>query len=707
MTSPAASASAPAPGLPDGRAATLPRILGAIGLVCLAVITLASPGATRMYAWPWSVAYAGAVLAPVLALLARAFDPRRPLVLPSGLWCAAALASAITVLASALTSTYRESSLLWSAPLLAALASFLVAHDALRTAPDGAPTLRQLVGLGFGAVVLTSMALWLPNVPGKSLDYLSQSRNGYPLGHSNYTAGLAILALPWFTALALRSRGPLRLAWSLIGSLAFVMFLSSSSRSGMVGLAAAAFTALLLARFPWRRKLAVTAALVVGSLALVVANPRTRTMLTPGDPAAAPNLSNVQRAAMVTAAQRMGSDRPLLGWGPGTTPLVYPSYRAGLDAGAENVLQLHSTPAQLWAELGVGGLLCALLGALALLSSLRSTSFGPSASAPSQPVADDNRFALAAASALVGYAVFCLADWQLDVPAFGFAVACLAASLAAFAAPPPSAAPPYTGRILGFVTLSAVAVVILLGHRDPAPELNVRALDLARDPARRAEAITLLRQSLALNPDQEIAHFNLGWLLVVRDPADAERHFLEALHLVPDKGGVYFGLGLSRLNQNRPAEAARAFALECLSDPLFLSSPWWREPAVASVRAATATEFSSIAARAQNSLPAHTWAATQLAHVATLTPGLLPTAPNAPELSYRRERTAYPVLMRNLDLPPPIDLYDVREFTPVATTLSASPLPPKGWLPTTLLLELLDAPTPSDKNRNSKIEIRK
>ena len=52
------------------------------------------------------------------------------------------------------------------------------------------------------------------------------------------------------------------------------------------------------------------------------------------------------------------------------------------------------------------------------------------------------------------------------------------------------------------------------------------------------EYFALLRESLALNPDQEIAHFNLGWLLVVRAPAEAERHFLAAARLVPDKGGA-------------------------------------------------------------------------------------------------------------------------------------------------------------------------
>jgi hypothetical protein len=63
---------------------------------------------------------------------------------------------------------------------------------------------------------------------------------------------------------------------------------------------------------------------------------------------------------------------------------------------------------------------------------------------------------------------------------------------------------------------------------------------------------------------------------------------------------------------------------------------------------------------------------------------------------YRRQRTGYPVLMRNLDLPAPVDLFDVQE-----NALATGPLvflfPPKSWLPSPLLLEFLDNPRPSPR----------
>ena len=665
MTRPADAASAPAtsPGL-------LPAI-ASIGVACLAVITLASPGATRMFAWPWSLAYAGALLAPVLLLLLRAFDRTRPLVLPAPAWTFTALACASTVLASALASPWRGPGLLSSAPLLAAVALCFVLFDALRSGRLRPARLDLCVGLAFTATLLTSLVLWLPTTFGRSLALIADARNPFPLGHASYTAGLALLALPWLCTLALRTAGRTRLGWSIATALALLLLVSSGSRAAIPALAALGVVALLRSPLDRKRKVLLALALPLAALLVTVANPRTRAMLTRADPAAAPNLSNVQRSAMLTAAARMGADRPLLGWGPGTTPLAYPRFRAGLDGGAENVLQLHSTPAQLWAELGAAGLACALaLAAFALHAFVRSPAPSP------------------AALALVGYAVFSLADWQLDVPVFAFAVALCLAQLAPTAAPSP-----LLPRFLGSFTLFALATLALLGRPDPTPALNVRALALARTapPAAPAEVVALLRESLALNPDQEIAHFNLGWLLLITDPAAAERAFLEAIHLVPDKGGVYFGLGLARLNQNRPAAAARAFALECLNDPAFLSSPWWREPAFAPLLPATRAEFAHLASLTATALhrnPHPTWAAAQLPRVAALAPRL-GDVPAGPERSYRRERTAYPVLARNLDLPPPLDLYDVRELT---APPASAPLPSKSWLPSPLLLELLDAP---------------
>lgn len=682
MTRPAvpddAPAASPALGPDSSRLRWLVVLLAVGGAGCLAAISLASPGATRMYSWPWSLAWLGAVALPALLLAVRAFEPVRPLALPSRPWLALALVSTVVVLASALASPHRETSLLWSAPLLAGVAVFLVVFDGLqRCAENGERNgrlLEQLL-LGFFLVLaVASIGLWLERLPRLSGREVFDARNPFTLGHSNYTAGLALLMLPTAATLAVRRRGRWRAAAVGVAGLALVMLFTSGSRGGLLGLAAMTGAALVVSPLDRRRKTQLFALAILAGLAFTIAHPRTRAVFQRAEPASVPNISNVQREAMVFAGLRMGADRPLLGWGPGTTPLVYPRYRAGLAGGAENVLQLHSLPVQLWAELGAAGL--AGLFAFGLLAARAAAR------------------ARVAAVTLAGYGVFALTDWQLDVPLFATLAAVFAARLAARAAPPKSNLLGYSlagpaRRVVGGLALAGVVVVAGFGRRDPAPELNVRALALAREPGQADRAIALLRASLALNPAQEIAHFNLGWLLLVREPAEAGRHFAAAAQLVPDKGGVYFGLGLARLNEGRRSDAAEAFALECLNDPRFLFSPWWGEPAIGATREATALAFARALARARTLLPEDTWAADQLAAVAEAGLRLGQVAPG-PEHSHRRERTGYPVLMRNLDLPPPLDLFDVREFAHRPADASAAGLPPKGWLPSPLLLKLLE-----------------
>jgi len=654
------------------------RLLAYGGLGGLAVLTLINDGATRMYAMPWTALLAFTCAAPVLALALRAFSPANPLRLPSAGWLAVAAATALVPLAAAVLSPYRGASLLQAALPVAAVAFFLLLNDWIAQDPARRrPGLELALGAAAALIVAVSFGEWVRvtlRLPSAEIfsRALFERRNLFPLGHANYTAGLMLLALPWLFAATRRDSPWPRAVIGLVLGVALVNLFLSGSRGGIIGLAALGAVGLAVAGLGWKRFLFASAGVVLLAGALAVANPRIRQLLAPADPAAAPSISSVQRSAMLQAAVGMGNDRPLLGWGPGTTPLVYPRYRHSLDGGAENVLQLHSTPAQLWAETGAAGLLVA---AGFLFLALRGW-----------------RQARVAAAALAGYAAFAFTDYQLDVPVFSAAVAALAALLVP--AESPGAAAAGVRRILAGAVLGAAGVIAVFGARDPAPALNTEALALARNPAQRDQAVALLRQSLALNPDQEIAHFNLGWLLVMPDPAAAEKHFLAAAHLVPDKGGVYFGLGLARLGLGRTDDAARAFALECLNEPLFLASPWWSEPAIAAQRKRTIDHFYAFLARATGpaSPTVATWWDFQVPRLRSLAPRLgQPSAGD--EKAFQRDRLGYPVLMRNLDLPVPTDLYVVRE-DPRFPASVPFPLPSKGWLPSSRLLNLLDASAP-------------
>jgi hypothetical protein len=190
-----------------------------------------------------------------------------------------------------------------------------------------------------------------------------------------------------------------------------------------------------------------------------------------------------------------------------------------------------------------------------------------------------------------------------------------------------------------------------------------------------AAAIAPLRTSLAANPDLEYAHYNLGWLLLDSAPAEAAAHFRAASRLAPQRGGVYFGLGLARMNAGDPSSAARALATECLHDPAFFWSPEWRAPALAALRPV------ALALLTEAKLPAN--ADTTRLHEAWS----LASPPLADGPRYRRIRTGYGVLLGHPDGPAPVDA-NIQIGTDLPPAL-AGLVPPKGWLPGPFLLGFL------------------
>lgn len=644
------------------------RVLAGTGLLALGVTSLVYPASSQIYAEPISLAYAVLLTIPVIALLTQSAT-RSTWALPSRIWTVGPLLLGLVILLSAWLSPYQPTVLRWSSLPLAAIALFFWISTWLnRDRPARSESLLRALAIGTSALSSVSLLQWTAQLlrhgfgPGL-LEWLGAVRNPFPLGHSNYTAGFVVLGLPFLVHAAYRAKATARTVWISATFIALLALITSGSRGGLIGLGVLIVASVFNLKLRPRSLLLL---LAVGAVTLTVVSfthPRIRSLIGPSDPSAPPNISSVQRLAMAEAGFAMGRDRPVWGWGLHSTPLVYPRYRAQLDGGAENVLQLHSAPIELWA--GLGGLGLGISGILILLALSQWRR---------QP---------AAAIALLGYTAFALTDYQLDLPVI---LAGLAVTIALLA--PPSSRPFRLERLpkilIAAGTITTTGIVLLIGREDPTPRLNIAALTLAQNPELADRAIGLLEDSLSLNPDQEIAHFNLGWLKVVSRPAEAESHFRSALQLVPDKGGAYFGLGLARLNQNHPDRAARAFALECLNDPTFINSPWWQVPTIADHRDATQLGFEIYLEKLATQLPPNSWAGHQITALRQRAPELgIP--PPGPERTLRRERTGYPVLMRNLNLPPPVDLFDVRE------SLNPPPhLPSKGWIPSPLLLSLLD-----------------
>jgi O-antigen ligase len=650
------------------------RLLSGVGLVALGFSTLIYPASSQIYASPVSFAYGLLLAVPVVAILLHSAT-QATWSLPSQLWTYLPLSLGLIILTSAWISPYQTTVLRWSAGPLAGIALFFWVHGWLQ--PSRATRLEViLTGLALGTAIFTlvSFGRWGAMLidhgfgPGV-VDWLGMVRNPFPLGHSNYTAGAIVLGLPFVVRAAARAQRTVRTAWIIAAFLAVFVLFTSGSRGGLLGLIILGILGVVSLRL---RPRYLAATLILGAIigaTLAFSHPRIREFLRPDDPSAPPNISSVQRLAMARAGWLMGVDRPLLGWGLHSTPLVFPRYRVQLTGGAENVLQLHSAPVEIWAGLGAAGVLAGIgLFGLALAGWRR------------QPTA---------AVALLGYAGFSLTDYQLDLPIIVTGLAFIGATLASPARKVfrlHRAA--RTGIAAGLIVSSGL--VLLIGREDPAPRLNVAALTLAQDPQLSAQAIAILEDSLSLNPDQEIAHFNLGWLQVMADPVAAETHFRAAIHLVPDKGGVYFGLGLARLNQGHLDGAAYAFALECLNDPSFIRSPWWGVTGITPHHEKTRSHFIQLVDHLASQLDSKSWAFLQLS-VLRKHADQLGTPQPGPARALRHERSGYPVLMRNLDIPRPVDLFDMREsFSPASTDL-----PAKGWLPTPLLLSLLDqGPSP-------------
>jgi O-antigen ligase len=647
-------ASAAGPIRPDESAPSQPaatsRIVVFAGVALLLVVTLANPSATRMHTWPWALAVALLWMLPLVLVCAH--------VGASTLWCAPspAISAGIAVLGvcsvlSAWWSPFSAASLARTWATLGGCAFFLLLHDGLRTTGTSraAKRIGQVVSLAGAAIVVASLVGWWREATGS----IWLVRNTAPFGHSNYTAGVLVLLLPWCACAAWSARGLARVVWTAVAAGGLLALAGTSSRGGVLALAATAgggvAVALAIAPWPRTRKLFVAAVTFGLVLAAVFANQRLRDLVLHRTWTDAARESNTQRSAMLAAGWKLGRERPLLGWGPGTVPLAYPAVRATLDGGVENVLQLHDTPVQLWATLGVPGLVALLLltgGTLAAAAKLlRQRQLSP-------PVC-------AATASLAGYGIFAFTDHQFDLPI----VAALAAvDLAILTSAVTSRAPRRLSPRIRFAGVAACCALALgpayaltrdllarhaydqgltalgkgdgekfLAEMDRATRLNpedpffqhqaagflLREREASsgteRQNALARAAADRLRSSLATGAHEEYAHFNLGWLhLALDEPSAAARHFIADAQLVPDKGGVYFGLGLALRSAGHTPEAIRAFALEWVNDPRSMLSPAWEVSSLAPLRPAVQAELWRLYARLRAEYPpaarAEAWA---------------------------------------------------------------------------------------------------
>ena len=505
---------------------------------------------------------------------------------------------------------------------------------------------RLLVRQGYVniAFIVVSLSLWtgqtlLPELARiKKLQQLGinlkfdfstiELRNWAPIGHQNYVAGYLLLCLPLLMGLGILHKGWRRWLWFAGMALGLVDLYTTNSRGGWLGLIVlviVGFSFLLgYGRLP-RLWLGLGG---IGILAAVVGimarDDRFSTLITDilsgkTDGQLAYRLINI------VTGWRMGIAHPFTGIGLGGVPLLYQAYRPAW-AGRESELayQLHTTPFQLWAEMGIWSIASSLL-AIALGVYLFYCWFQQSR----QAEYTDRILVWCLGASLLAYGVMSLTDYQLDNVCISGTIviflACLTStwqqqklSLKQSSAKPLSLVglgvviaaiiwliPVHRAWQLSHYGFSALAqnkidifVQSLTKATQLAPwepyypyqlgwnlgDLALQTQDITQRKQLTTEAIVWLAKGVKASPYREFGHSNLGWLLLNNRQPDAVEHFIRSAQLVPAKRGVFYSLGFGLLSQGKVDLAIEAFSLEGLRNPLeIVTSPIWRSPELSSI----------------------------------------------------------------------------------------------------------------------------
>ncbi|MEY3297759.1 MAG: hypothetical protein RLZZ597_1019 [Cyanobacteriota bacterium] len=649
---------------PAGRDAVDGTLLGLLTLALYTLFTLLPGSSTMMTAWPWVFLWQVALLLPMVWLLWQVWHkPLASLALGNGLdWVAALAVGGLGISTVAAEFPAQARWYAWAA--LGGVAA-LYALKGWCTGIDqrGADRVRAaLLCQGYLALafIVVSLGLWVLQIYrpelarlqalqqyGVETDFSFQFtslRNWHPIGHQNYVAGYLVLVIPLLVGLAGLAKDWQRWLWLGAVGLGLANLYTTSSRGGWLALMVAGFVglgvALVYSPLPRRWVLVGGAGATALMVALMLGNNRLRQALST---LASGNLGGELSYRVITnvVGWNMGKHAPFTGVGPGSVPLVYQAYRphwAGRDA--EMQFQLHSTPAQLWGELGLWGVVVplALAGVMVVLVVrwLRQDARQTPSGLPPLMV-------WCVLTALVGFGLISLTDYQLDIlPISGVLILYVATLAHTFwpgwgqrvDADGPGLAPREnpakdsgtTAKRSRLLTASGLGITLAMAlwlvpvhwawglsseafaalaksdlnrfaqtlehaHRLAPWEpyypyqlgwnLGDLSYQVTDNPDLRAallrDAIAWLEVGNDIVPDQEFGHSNLGWLLIEnQQPDQAKAAFQRSIALIPAKPGVFFGLGFSCFTQGDTACATEALALEILRNPVLLTSPVWQ-----------------------------------------------------------------------------------------------------------------------------------
>ncbi|TRU69503.1 MAG: O-antigen ligase domain-containing protein [Microcystis viridis Mv_BB_P_19951000_S69] len=599
-----------------------------------AIFTLMADSHSLMVQWPWVAIWQIGLLCPILWLLSQIWHHKSLTGLGNGF----DLITGIIVLGliiSSLFSPFPNQARWYSWAAIGIICALYALHQWIIT--DNSPQRRYAIlsfqGYLSMAFIIISLFLWTSQTLSPELARIRELqqngveisfdfsvlelRNWAPLGHQNYVAGFLVLALPLLLGLAILAKNWQRWLWFTGLGLGILDLYTTSSRGGWLGLIGVCVVGLGILIF---RSQIPRLWLGLGGLAtllflllVIFANNRLKTVITSLVQGGGDNEFSYRWINTLIGGQ-MGSENFWTGIGLGNVPITYQHYRP-LIAGraSELIYQLHSTPAQLFAELGIWGILAGIgLVTLLIFHFFRS---------PAPDNFSDQILLPCVYTGLFGYGLMSLTDYQLDNIAIAgtltIYLACLTSSLprkeTKFVAIPP--------KVIFFTGLGIVLVMIIwllpihrawqlssygfdfLAEKKIAPfrdtlikahqlapwepyytyQLGWNLGDLAintNNPQALNEGIKYFQVGNQVSPYQEFGHSNLGWLQLRQNPSAASKSFIESIKLIPAKRGVFQGLAVSLLAQNQSDLAIEAFALEAVRDPLFITSPLWRLPSL-------------------------------------------------------------------------------------------------------------------------------
>ncbi|MDG2990967.1 O-antigen ligase family protein [Candidatus Synechococcus calcipolaris G9] len=622
------------------------------------LFTLLPDSHSLMVAWPWVFIWQVTLILPILWFLQNLAYQRRIQLLGNGFDGVILL----LLLGLGISGTFSEfpNQARWFGWAAVGGCAALYALNAWLRKRDRQQQLLQWLGYFTIVFIIWSLFLWLKDTifpeylriqelstQGFNIGLNHQNlefRNWAPMGHQNYVAGFLLLSLPLLGALAWQGGNGdrwWRTRWFWLGGLGlgFVDLYSTNSRGGWLGL----ITILVIItptiwqqwrqRSPWGQHwffhpwIMGTGITLVMALFLFFTNSRLRrSLLALGKGYEGTELA--YRWITSEAGWLMGWDHPLTGHGLGTVPLVYQRYRpvwAGREA--ELVFQLHNTPMQIWAELGLWGVASLLL----LVGLLFYWLFQRHRWLDSLD-GGDRPWVLALYAAFGGYAVLSVTDYQLDNISISGILIFELALLTTFIrtglgqSPPPRTRFRYALTTVGIGLGIVLAIVLwlipiqrawqlssqgflalleetpnweqftkkLTAAQELAPwepyypfqlgwNLGNRGLrgtetDRENQQSLMTQAIAEFNQGNRISPDQEFGHSNVAWLYLRTEPQGALYPFGRASQLVPAKRGNFLGLGLTLLYLNQESLGTEALTLEALRDPSFITSPLWRDP---------------------------------------------------------------------------------------------------------------------------------